>query len=418
MTGQGGRQVPPAESNHAAFDHEQLKKWTDDADTGTSQAFADEWTRTGTVLMDAADSLKRASMGTEAGWTGDAAEAMRQRLGLIAGWSGGTGSQISAAGQTIARQSEAADAARRAMPEPVSYKPADIIRDAPGNGLMALVQLPELMYQRYQESNAAHEEAVRVVAERDQTMSTAAGEVSVFQAPPSLDGSDDAGYIDSGDGSDGAPGSDGPEPGGPRSGEPGGFGGGPGSGGDSGAPRTSAPPGGGPPGGGPPVGGSGSPGITTPDSFAPREPAPVGGGPTGFGSSQPPGVPPGFGPMGGGPGGFGGGAGGSGGGSGGGVRGGSPGGGAGAGQPGAGPGGRGLPGVAPGPAAAKAAAMRGAAAGRGGAPMSGMPMGGAGRRDEDAEHQRPEFLQEPDPDGIFDTDVLTAPPVIGAPDDE
>jgi hypothetical protein len=47
-----------------------------------------------------------------------------------------------------------------------------------------------------------------------------------------------------------------------------------------------------------------------------------------------------------------------------------------------------------------------------------MPVGGGRRDEDDAEHQRPEFLQEPDPEGIFDSDVLTAPSVIGGPDDE
>ena len=65
-------------------------------------------------------------------------------------------------------------------------------------------------------------------------------------------------------------------------------------------------------------------------------------------------------------------------------------------------------------AAAEAAAARG---GRGGA-FGGLPAGGAGRRDDDAEHQRAEFLQEPDTEGLFDSDVLTAPAVIGGPDDE
>lgn len=58
-------------------------------------------------------------------------------------------------------------------------------------------------------------------------------------------------------------------------------------------------------------------------------------------------------------------------------------------------------------------------AGRGTAPAGGMPMGGAGRgRDgEDTERKRPEWLEGGDPDELFDTDVLTAPPTIGAEDD-
>jgi hypothetical protein len=51
--------------------------------------------------------------------------------------------------------------------------------------------------------------------------------------------------------------------------------------------------------------------------------------------------------------------------------------------------------------------------------MNGMPMGaGHGKGDEDTERKAPQYLEGGDPDELFDTDALTAPPVIGAEDDE
>ncbi len=106
----------------------------------------------------------------------------------------------------------------------------------------------------------------------------------------------------------------------------------------------------------------------------------------------------GFGPGGSGPGGSGG-AGGSGGGSGSGARG-----------PGAG-----MPGGAA--AAAEGAPGRGGLGGGRGMGMGGGGMGGGGGRgqngEDDAEHDRPSFLVEPDPHDTFGTDQVTAPPVIG-----
>lgn len=429
MTGQKGRPVPAAEVNHAAYDHEELKRWTDVADSRTSQAFADEWTLTGAALMDAAETLRRAVVDSEAGWTGEAAEAMRARLGQISAWSNGTGSQIAAASQSVARQSEAADAARRAMPDPVAYDPAQMIREAGRGGLLGMAALPQRLYDQKQRHDAAHEEAVRVVADRDAAMSAAAGEVAVFQPPPALDGGSGGGaFVDSRDFSGGGAGDGGGSPSG-RGFE--GSGGGPGGSvvgsGSGGADR------------GP--GNGSSVGTTTPGGFTPSGREPIGvGGPNGSGPGAGASGPGGLGGLvaggpGSGPGtgggavrdgrtGAGGGTGGrSGFGTGSGGRGGSLGGGgfggggagAGAGGPaGRGPGVGGMPGVVPG--AAEAAAARGA--GRGGAGMGGLPLGGGGRREEDVEHQRPEFLQEPDPDGIFDSDELTAPSVIGGPDDE
>ncbi len=58
---------------------------------------------------------------------------------------------------------------------------------------------------------------------------------------------------------------------------------------------------------------------------------------------------------------------------------------------------------------------RGGAAG--GRQAGGMPMGGGGgaggKGEDDTEHQSPSYLLENDPDAIFGTDEITAPPVIG-----
>lgn len=45
-----------------------------------------------------------------------------------------------------------------------------------------------------------------------------------------------------------------------------------------------------------------------------------------------------------------------------------------------------------------------------------MGAAGRGRDGEDTEHQRPEWLEGGDPDELFGTDVVTAPPTIGADD--
>lgn len=75
------------------------------------------------------------------------------------------------------------------------------------------------------------------------------------------------------------------------------------------------------------------------------------------------------------------------------------------------------PGAGVGPlAGGQQAAGRGTARAGGGvrgAGLAGMPMGRS-HDDEDAEHKRPDYLVEPDPDEIFGSDELTAPPVIGA----
>jgi hypothetical protein len=95
-----------------------------------------------------------------------------------------------------------------------------------------------------------------------------------------------------------------------------------------------------------------------------------------------------------------------------------PGGSGGAGMRG-GPGGGFGPGGAGAAAAAEGAPARGgigapgAAGGRGAGGMGGMGGGRGQNNADDADHERPSFLVEPDPHDTFGTDQVTAPPVIG-----
>lgn len=150
------------------------------------------------------------------------------------------------------------------------------------------------------------------------------------------------------------------------------------------------------------------PPSNTPGYLPPSTPQPTPAGPTpgGYVAGLPVGGFPSSGP--------GGGTGGPG------VRGGTYGPGAG-GERGGGPGVRGnVPGTGlrAGAFAAEEAAAQRAAAGRGGGPgtMGGAPVGaGRGKGEEDEEHKR-KVLIEADAEGVFGSDILTAPQVIG--DDE
>lgn len=60
------------------------------------------------------------------------------------------------------------------------------------------------------------------------------------------------------------------------------------------------------------------------------------------------------------------------------------------------------------------------AGGRGGSAVNGVPIGaaGRGRDEEDREHRRPAFLEGGDPEDLFGSEVLTAPPTLGVEDDD
>ena len=73
-------------------------------------------------------------------------------------------------------------------------------------------------------------------------------------------------------------------------------------------------------------------------------------------------------------------------------------------------------GISMAPQATEEPMMGGGVGGPGGAPGEEGGMGGmgaGGRREEDGEHKVASYLQEADPDALFGTDEMTAPPVIG-----
>ncbi|MGH3862908.1 MAG: hypothetical protein ACRDSQ_25590, partial [Actinokineospora sp.] len=59
------------------------------------------------------------------------------------------------------------------------------------------------------------------------------------------------------------------------------------------------------------------------------------------------------------------------------------------------------------------AGRRGQGAGAGAGGMGAGGGRGQGQGQEDTEHETADFLLEHDPEGIFGTDEITAPPVIG-----
>jgi hypothetical protein len=392
--------------------HEELKAWTDAAEPAVSEDVADQWGSMGDNLLEAGVHLQQAVAGSEAGWTGLAADAMRYRLEQVAQWSKDAGEGFSAASSAVRQQSAAVGEAKTRMPDPVRYDPEQIIADAGKAGLLGIMALPQRLYEQKQKSDAAYNQALVTVAARDGHLQQGMGVIPAFTMPPALND----------DGGGRPPVVPPPEPGGrpPGGGPvfPGPSGPRPGGGGPAQPPP--GPTGGTPGQAGPAPGGPGQqgPGVTVPGSHTPVPVTPGPGGGTGSGPGLPggPGLEPGSGPgRGAGPG--------------------IPGGGAAARGKGAGPfsggpeeprrgAGRGLGGGARfgagGVTAAEAAAGRGVAGARGGgAGLGGVPLGaGTGKGDEDTEHQRPAWLVEDDPESLFGSDELTAPAVLGVDEDE
>ncbi len=404
------RDIPKPDTSYMGVSHEQLKSWTDKGQPAGANELGESWQKLGNGLTEAAENLMVAVFGSESGWTGQAANAMRAQLTKVADWSQKTGESFNKASEAFNKQGESVETAKSSMPEVVKYDPGQMIKDAATSGNpIKIAMLPYSMHKQAEASKEAHQQAATVVAKRDEQLALAAASIPPFEAPPTLSG-EDGKKPGSGEqefpGSSGHSGANQPGPGNP--GNPGG-GFHPGNG----------------PGNGPGRGPGNVPGPGPGPGFIPANPGQPGNGSTGTAGYLPPADlpsntsnnfqqtpsngPGGSGPYGGGgpfgapygSGGFGPGA--------------SSGTGTGA-RPGSfGPTGQGAgsgAGGGPGAGGMGRGGAMGASGGRG-----GMGAGGAGGHKgeggEDGEHQRPSYLVEPDPDAMFGTDQLTAPPVIG-----
>jgi hypothetical protein len=447
--------LPPC-TNYLVYPHDNIKTMvTEDADPGGVGVQGDSWSQTGEAMIRFQDDVRLAINNSQADWKGAAGNSARGFMADLGTWVGTAGTQAQFAGTQTSRMSGALSTAKASMPDPVPYDAAGAYQDwesAPWWQKPAIVAKAEADYQASQE---AHQRAAEVAGTYDRNLSGAAT-MPAWGPPPTMGGgpgekppkppepvkppaliglrvpdrppSDDpgTGTVSSGGGQTG-PGV--PRPGGPGGpGIPGGSGGGsgggrPGTPGNPGIPGVPGGPGGttnpggalpGRPGGPGGSGGSGGQWGGGGDGGFPGIP-PVGGGvPVGGGDFERGGGGRGGTGPGGGRGGFGPGGGGSGGGGYGGT-------GSGGSNPGTGGGGRGGGGGAgAGALAAEHAAGGGrgglGAGGRGGGAGGGLGGGmggGRGQGEEDGEHQRPSYLVEGDPESLFGTDEMTAPPVIG-----
>jgi hypothetical protein len=409
-----------SDADYQGHDHTQLKGFVEqnlsaEQVVGISDAYHElhrAFDDFGKQLTDAVNKSKGA-------WEGEAAAAAQGYFTSLSKWADANSQNAKLASETIYDQSTAASSAKNKMPEPVPFSWGDEFESWATSNPLDLADNVAGSFDKQQRSQAAHEEAAGVMKQYDHDLYTAASKQPVFAEPPKFGAGAGTGMPGFGRAGDGG-----------SSRSPGDTG----SAGYAGPGGSGVLPGGGAglAGGSPAAGGEPTPltpgavtgsGAGTPASAT----APAGYQPATAAPQPAVNANPGLGGMGGMPmapmGGFGGGAGGEtdyhskvgrGGGFGPGGSGSVPGG-------AATPGGGASSGMARpgGVGAAEAAAGRGigagaGAAGRGGpAGMGGTGAGRGGQGEEDQEHQRPSYLVEGDPDGVFGLDQATAPPVIG-----
>lgn len=185
----GESAVPQPDVRYEWYSHDQLKAMVDAGnDPESAGELGASWRSLGRTLQQASEQLGASSAASEEAWQGEAGRALRAALGRATEWAGRAAATADALGGAVAAQAGAAAHARSAMPDPVSYDPGGMIRDAMGAGdLAALAGLPDAMAERRAEAEEARRRAVDVLHARDLALRDAAG-VRSFTVPPRLAG--------------------------------------------------------------------------------------------------------------------------------------------------------------------------------------------------------------------------------------
>jgi hypothetical protein len=184
--------VPHPNANYPGQPHEAMQKLvTEKYDPNAANQVIDTWGQLGTRFKELATDFSILVNGSQTGWTGKAADAVRVALGKVGTFADSTGEGFTRTSSAIAQQRDAAVQANKTMPAPVEFNPMKIAGDWLTNkgGFISPVMMvgaPVEMISTYNEQQGAKEEAVQVMQTRDNTMMSAAMSMPTMESTPQV----------------------------------------------------------------------------------------------------------------------------------------------------------------------------------------------------------------------------------------
>ncbi|MGI5995795.1 PPE domain-containing protein [Saccharomonospora viridis] len=178
---------PADDRRYESYAHERMyAEVGTDNDPAVAGEIGREWTKLARELREVGDTLAALSEASERAWQGGAAESMRSVLRDAVAWTEQAADVSDTVGQAVVGQAEAAARAKAEMPEPVSYDPAAMIREAASAGdVWRLVGLSDAMAARRDEAEHARQQAVDVMYARSAALGSAVPD-GEFPTPPRL----------------------------------------------------------------------------------------------------------------------------------------------------------------------------------------------------------------------------------------
>ncbi|MEB3368024.1 PPE domain-containing protein [Saccharopolyspora mangrovi] len=156
-------------------------------DPGRVGQLAEEWTKLGREMAEAADRMSEQLRATEAGWQGEAADAARKAIQKLADWSRDSGESAGALADRVAEQGRIMETAKAEMPEPVKGAENLHARAATtfaSGDLESFAKAMDDLHANQERSSSAHEQAVRVMTRMEESSRDVDGDTPRFTPPP------------------------------------------------------------------------------------------------------------------------------------------------------------------------------------------------------------------------------------------
>ncbi|MFD4642864.1 hypothetical protein ACFWN2_36540 [Lentzea sp. NPDC058436] len=185
-------QVPQPTANYPGHSHSAMHRQAMDGNEPSEAGkIAAEWKSLSSDLVNVAVGLNTVVNGLRAGWTGTAGAAASQALTKVGNFTDQLSASFSATSGVINRQVEAAEATKNKFPPEVPYNPQQMLKDAATSfNPLKMAAAPFEMLAQREKSQAAKQEAERVMQERDNSLAAAAATMPTFDEAPQLPNGD------------------------------------------------------------------------------------------------------------------------------------------------------------------------------------------------------------------------------------
>ncbi|MGM1063344.1 PPE domain-containing protein, partial [Saccharothrix sp. Mg75] len=151
--------------NWASRSHRELYEAVhNNNDPGQTGEIGAEWGQFGTELTESARLINERVALTESGWTGNAADAARTALKMLADWVTDTAETAVEVGKRVQDQSQIMQNARASMPEPADFNWDQATGTFTAGGIQGLMSSAADVQAANEQSRALHEHAVTVMS--------------------------------------------------------------------------------------------------------------------------------------------------------------------------------------------------------------------------------------------------------------